>query len=418
MADAKLVQPSSFSLLRSMNLIHALFGLVLAVPDGLFGGDCTVIDDSLIITAAFYKEAGVPVMSRNSYYIDLTSQLTLTANSQVGWNELSFMRKMPGQFFLYGDESIMYSMGSNTVEPTNMKGSSTDDNPLSEAVIKKSNKPAMPSHIGNEDDVPTRVDEAMYLEALNKGLNIVVIYKNIYHILQNPELKEDILSVISTATEDSKFNNISLKGTPPPYMPGYSVTLRLNTVYIATSNKIHTLDLDRYEWKEHTVNGFKAAQSGCLKTHKNTLIHAFGKEGNTYLNRTQFIDMNTWELKDSLSFDKSGGRESETSNGSTSAKQKALHILNIILVICVSLLALVVLAGCTTHCIRKHRKLPELTVPEYYTETVWAEPSSAASQSYQLDLSLSIDGEISHDLTPGSSSFSSDYLNSPYQSIK
>ncbi|KAJ9078220.1 hypothetical protein DSO57_1009139 [Entomophthora muscae] len=276
MADAKLVRPSS-SLLRSMNLIHALFGLVLAVPDGLFGGDCTVIDDSLIITAAFYKEADVPVLSRNSYYIDLASQQTLNANSQLRWNELSYMRKMPGQFLLYGEGSIKYSMGSNIVESADMKGSSTDDNPLSEAVIKKSNESTMPSHIGNEDDVPTIVDEAMYLEALNKGLKIAVKYKNIYHILQNPEIKEGILSVISTVTEDYKYNNITLKGTPPPYMPGYSVALRMNTVYIVTDNKIHILDLDTYEWKEHTVNGFKAAQSGCLKTHKNILIHAFGK---------------------------------------------------------------------------------------------------------------------------------------------
>ncbi|KAJ9078216.1 hypothetical protein DSO57_1009135 [Entomophthora muscae] len=367
-----------------MNLIFALFGLVLAVPDALFGGGCIVVNDLLIITYAFCKEEGVPVMSRKSYYIDLASQLTLNANSQLGWNELSVVQKIPGAFYL-SDDPIMYAMRSTTVESPNMKRSSTDGNPFSEA-IQKADKPVLPPLFdkAGEDDGSASVKkysyfeksyldadhlEKVYLEALNEGLKIVVIYKNKYHILQNPERKEDTLSEISIDTADSKYN-ISLKGTPPPYMSGYSVALRLNTVYIATDNKIHTLDLDTYEWKEHTVNGFKASQSGCLITYKNTLIHAFGKEGNTYLNRTQFIDMSTWALKDSLSFDKSGGHESETSNGSTSAKQKSLCISNIILIICVSLLALVLLAGCTTHCIRKHRKVPELTAPECYTEII------------------------------------------------
>ncbi|KAJ9066021.1 hypothetical protein DSO57_1013679 [Entomophthora muscae] len=403
-----------------MILILGLFGLVLAAPDALFGGGCTVVNDNLIITAAFYKQADVPVLSRKSYFIDLASRLTLDANSQLGWKELGNERKIPGGFFREGKAHIMYTMGSNTVEPSKLKRRSTDDNPLGNAMmmeVKKSD--GSMSAVMDSNNGPVMVNATGYLHALIEGLKIAVIYKNTYHLLRNPEHRENTLSTISIVTGDSKYNNITLMGTPPPYMSGYSAALRLNTVYIATDNKIHTLDLNTYEWKEHTVKGFKAAQSGCLITHMDTLIHAFGKEGDKYLNRTQFIDMKTWMLKGSLNFDESGGHKSGTSTSVISAEQKGLSILNIVLIVCVSLMALAVLTVCTIHCIQKLRKLPELTAPEYYTEAVWADPGSAASLSCQIDLSLSNGGEISDDLTPGSSPFSTDdHLYSPYQSMK
>lgn len=344
----------------------------MASPAGLFGGGCVVENERLILTAAFYKEGGTPVLARNSYHIDLASPLTIPSDGRLPWQTTERLRKIPGDFVkVLASEKLFYIAGRSGRKNWLIGRRGNSDSPLSETTL------AMPLYGAGPFVGPTLSSETRYLDALNQGLGVAFSFEDYVYLLENTHNPEHPLySIFRELNED--VTTIATDKTPPPYLPGYSATQFGTTVYVATEGHIHALDLKSLRWEAHPVAGFRAAQSGCLAVHNGTLIHAFGRDGDEYLNRTQFIDMNTWALKHSLAMQVSPSPP--------------------VTIVTVSLFIVLLLAmGAACYIFRK-RAPPALVAPEFYTQAVWAEPQ-------EPDWSLSTAPEISMDLTPDATPF-------------
>lgn len=358
------------------------FALVLEVAsfeDGLFGGGCSVENGHLIISAALVKTNGVASISRKSYSLDLQSPHTLPADGRLPWSETHYPRWIPGGF-LEVDGSLVFVLGGN-FPGADSRGDS--------------GKGRLQQWLGvSSRQVGMHDAKKRYKRALEEGLVVAGVYNRHYFILKNPrDATAPLTSILRMHVSGEGLSSVALRNSPPRFEPGYSAAQYHEVMYVATDGHIHTLDLSSLAWVTHRVPGFVAAASGCLALYGTTLIHAFGRRGDAYLNRTQFIDTASWKLISAYPHH-------------TQAPDESQHILAMrVLIVYLAAMILVSIAS-FLYATRKRRPPTALSPPEFYALPVWVEPTTQLTDS----LGLLGEPEISCD---SSYTYSPRYLDLP-----